>query len=426
MIETTKSWSQHLLGIVLGALFAGTALADPTDFGESDAATNTIEFVEDNDLGGRTARFEGTISDRGQRLVVKGLDVMSPLVVRIFAKDVSKPVDVSLHRYVWGKADAEGSTGSSGDWEYRGRANDEIGIALSVAESTPVYALIWQGPPVPAALPPTIVIDSEGRAGAAGDSGGTSVMTIAIVGLLFVIALLLAMMVFRGRRSASAALLVAGLLALSAPDRPAFAASDEEPPPNPFADEEPKQSPEEVPNPFVDDSEKSPGDDFKPEDSGDKPDGSADGDSKLKPDQAGDKPETGNDGDSKLKPDQAGDKPETGNDGDSKLKPDQAGDKSDAGNDGDSKLKPDQAGNKPEAGNDGDSKLKPDPDSDKPRDGDSKLKPDPDSNKPRDGDSKLKPDPDSNKPRDGSSKLEPDPDADKPGDTDHGVHVARR
>jgi len=379
--NSSKFW-QALIPIVC-TLMATTAIADPTDFGDNEVPTQTIEFVDDSDLGGRTARFDATISDKGQRLIVKGLDVMSPLVVRIFAKDIARPVDVSLHRYFWGKPDAEGSTGPSGDWEYRGRANDEVGIALAADEATPVYALVWQGPPVSAAPAPTVVIAMDRQPAS---SGGFNWMTIGIVGLLLVIAVLLAMQLLQRRSSAAATILGATLLlAMSAVDNPVLAQSSEDTPPNPFADEAGQSSPGDVPNPFADD-QKSQGEQYKPEDPGDKPaDAAEPGDTKLKPDPGADKPQDAS--------------PQTASDGTA-----------------DSKLKPDPNADKPGTA---DSKLKPDPNADKPSTADSKLKPDPNADKPSTADSKLKPDPNSDKPNDGSkpkpeeastadSKLEPD------------------
>ena len=85
--------------LVVPCFGAGIALADPVDFGDNKIPTRTIDFVDDNDLGGRTARFDGVVSANGQRLIVKGLDVMSPLVVHVLSKDVARPIDASLHRH---------------------------------------------------------------------------------------------------------------------------------------------------------------------------------------------------------------------------------------------------------------------------------------------------------------------------------------
>lgn len=364
MLAKYISWFRNLGLTFFGSLLVSSAIADPADFGDSKVPTESLEFVEDNDLGGKTARFEGTISDQGQRLVVKGLDVMSPLVVRIFAKDITKPIDVSLHRYFWGKANAEGSTGSRGDWQFRGRANDEIGIALSVSEATPVYAFVWQGPAATAAPVPTVVFDTTREADS---SAGFDLMTMGIVGLLFVIAVLLALQLFRKRSSAAAAIVAASLLTFTPVDNPALAQASGDSPPNPFADEADQSSSDTPPNPFADD-QKPPGDEYKPDDISDKPgDAATSGDTKLKPDPNSDKP-------------------------------------GDATTSGDTKLKPDPNSDKPgDATTSGNTKLKPDPDSDKPSTADSKLKPDPNSDKPSTADSKLKPDPDPDKPRPDSS-----------------------
>lgn len=392
MVEKNSGWSKQLILSCVGSLLVTATMADPTDFGDNNVPTSTIEFIEDSDLGGKIARFEGTVTDQGQRLVVKELDVMRPLVVRIFAKDVSKPVDVSLHRYFWGKADAEGSTGSRGDWQYRGRANDEVGIALSVGEEAPVYAFVWQGPAVPSARVPTIVIDSERQVDSA---GGTSLMTIGVVGLLLVIAVLLTMLVLRNRRSAAAAILAAALLTLSPSDNPALAQSSGDPPTNPFADEADGSPADTVPDPFADD-QKPPGDEFKPEDAPDKPeDTPASGDGKLKPDPNSDKP-----------PD-SGAPPRPDGSEDTKLKPDPNADKPNAA---DTKLKPDPNADKPDTA---DSKLKPDPNADKPN-ADSKLKPDPDGTSTADG----KPKPDSSDGDDSTSRGESDMGGDNPGTSD--------
>lgn len=363
-----------LAGLLLGAAIAA---ADPTDFGDNNVPTSTIEFTDDSNLGGRSARFEGTVSQEGQRLIVKGLNVMSPLVIHIFSKDPDKRAAVSLHRYFWGKADAEGTTDSRGDWQYRGRAHDEVGIALSVNEPTPVYALVWQGPAAPAAAVPTVVVNSS-RSTAESASGESSLLTISIVALLAIIVVLLAVLVFRKRPATVAGAIVLALLTGELIESPALAQSSPSPVPNPFVDEGQKSEGDTVPDPFADDQ--TPPDEYKPDPIEDKPGDAQDGSS----------------GDNKLEPDPS-----------SQDKPRDSADS----NAGDNKLKPDANANKPQ---DGDNKLKPDPNADKPRDGDSKLKPDPNANKPQDGDNKLKPDTNANKPRDGDTKLKPDSDPDKP------------
>ncbi|NNC77834.1 MAG: hypothetical protein HKN77_07715 [Woeseiaceae bacterium] len=360
-------------------LLAEAVKAEPTDFGDKKVPTQTLTLADDRDLGGSSARFDGTVGNGGQRLVVPGLDVMSPLLIHVLAKDTSKAVDASLHRYFWGKPDAKGSTGNQGGWQYRGRAHDEVGISLTASEPTPVYVLVWQGPAVAAAAVPTIVVDAP----ASGErSEGINLMTVAIAVLLAVIAFLL----FRilRRSGAAAAIFLAVVLAGTSPDVHAADDSSPDPIPNPFVDEgestgdKPADAPDEgIPNPFADEGDK-PDESYKPQDP-------PDSGQKIKPDRSGaDKPDN---------------QPTSDTTGDNKLKPDP---------------------NAPPKPQDGDTKLKPDPNAPpKPQDGDTKLKPDPNAPpKPGDGDSKLKPDPDAPpKPGDGDAKLKPDPDSpDKPKD----------
>ncbi|GEM_PF-2910275 len=351
---------------------AADARGEIVDFGDNEVPTRAAELVDDSDLGGKSARFDGVVTESGQRLVLTGLDIMSPLVVQVFAKDSGMPVDVSLHRYFWGKPDAEGSTGSSGEWAFQGRAHDEVGIALKTPSPTPVYVLMWQGPAVPAAPAPLVITDSARDSGKAEAAGGGNVLMLVVIGLLAVIALLLAWQLFRRRPGAAAMILVAWSMALLGANGEAFAQSSQDPPSNPFSKDE------------------DPGKDFQPEDLGPKPeDDGPSGDSPPKPDP--DKPAEPT---SAPKPD-----PDKPAEPASPPKPDPDADK--PGDTG-SKLKPDPVADKP---GDPGSKLKPDPDADKPGDSGSKLKPDPD--KPTDGDAKPKPDPDKDKPADGDSKLKP-------------------
>ena len=123
-----------------------SAAAQPVSFDPEAPPPALIPFKAERGMGEHVGRAQGVAGPDGKRLYLKGLDVMSPLTIRVFAKDESKPIDVSLHRFFWNEAERSGRTDRNGDWQYAGRVHAEVGIELRAAEPSEFYVLAWMGP----------------------------------------------------------------------------------------------------------------------------------------------------------------------------------------------------------------------------------------------------------------------------------------
>lgn len=134
--------------IALAGLFGSGLVAEPLTLSPDDEPATLIEFKAERDIGERVGRAEGKVGPAGTRFFLKGLNVMSPLVIQVFASDPAKPVDVALHRFVWTTPELKGETDGDGNWGFVGRVHDEVGIQLNADEPSDFYVLAWQGPAV--------------------------------------------------------------------------------------------------------------------------------------------------------------------------------------------------------------------------------------------------------------------------------------
>ena len=210
---------QSLVAVwMLAIMVSGAAGAQPLSLDPEAKAPTLIEFKAEPELGEFVGRAEGTVDADGKQLYLKGLNVLAPLVIQVFAKDPEKPVDVALHRFIWQKANLEGKTNENGNWGYTGRIHDEVGIALSADEPAEYYVLAWMGPEIDTA--PRANLFAPASTGSAGPTTSTNTPAagiptwalIAIIALLAIIAVLL----LRNRKSGgSAAALLVGVSLLT-------------------------------------------------------------------------------------------------------------------------------------------------------------------------------------------------------------------
>ncbi|PPB80788.1 hypothetical protein LV82_01520 [Albidovulum inexpectatum] len=148
-------------GLLAMLLMAGQAQADLLEAAETAAPMQRLELASDAELGGRSVLVTGAADPTGQRYHVSKVDVMSPIVVKVLADDIEKPIEVSLHRVIWQSADAAGTTGPDGIFDFTGRIDDEFGIWLRADEPSAYHLLVWIGDPVPVEVPPTFYIDGQ-------------------------------------------------------------------------------------------------------------------------------------------------------------------------------------------------------------------------------------------------------------------------
>lgn len=151
-----------LFGVFLAMLLSvGQPRADLLEASETDAPMQKLELAPDPELGGQSVLVTGTADPIGQRYQVTKVDVMSPIVVKVLADDIAKPIQVSLHRVIWQAEDATGTTGPEGVFDFTGRIDDEFGIWLRADEPSAYHLLVWIGDPVPVEVPPTFYVDGQ-------------------------------------------------------------------------------------------------------------------------------------------------------------------------------------------------------------------------------------------------------------------------
>ncbi|MEH6409315.1 MAG: hypothetical protein V7741_02230 [Hyphomonas sp.] len=260
---------RFLTVVMAGIVFAVAAFAEPATPPGEEIKAAKLEYAERPGKIGRFAAAEVTVTDTPVRYYVRGTNVSAPFSVQVIAASTSRPLDVTLHRQNWGKAVQSGSTGQDGTFLFEGRAYGDVGVHLASADGLPARATIvfWEGKP---ALPSMATVytnkdlqaASESGRGPNGraNSGGISWLMYVIAGLLAVIVILLGLMLLRkGKGSAAAVLLIAGLVAGLHDPGPAAAQTNEDPPANPFAGdgitrpgspETGAPKPDEAPNPF--------------------------------------------------------------------------------------------------------------------------------------------------------------------------------
>jgi hypothetical protein len=187
---------------------AAVVNAEPLDFKQDQPKAQQLILRNDAKLGEMVGRIEGTADEAGKRFFLKGLNVMSPLVIQVLAKDPEEPVDVSLHRFFWTDKDRSGTTNEEGRWGFAGRVHDEVGIWVSAAESSEFYILAWHGAPAPQAFGTGIFVPADSAE--TGSSWTTTLITVVLALLILAVAYLL----IKTRRADAAASLV--LIALIA------------------------------------------------------------------------------------------------------------------------------------------------------------------------------------------------------------------
>ncbi len=148
--------------IAMLALVGGgqDATAQPLEIGEIEAPVEELALEPDTDLGGRLAVVQGSADAEGRRYYAVDIRVMSPTVIAVFADDPAKPIEVSLHRTVWNRPEASGTTDAEGNYEFTGRLESTVGIWLKAEEPSDYHLMLWVGDPVPVEVPP-IFFDND-------------------------------------------------------------------------------------------------------------------------------------------------------------------------------------------------------------------------------------------------------------------------
>jgi|GEM_PF-6601097 len=217
----TQSRSFIIVGILIVAT-AGVARSEPFSLDPEAKPAELIEFKSEPGLGDFVGRVEGTVDSAGRRFYLKGLDITTPTVIEVLAKDPAKPIGVSLHRFIWRQTDYEGSTNEDGNWGYAGRIHDEVGIALKADEPSEFYVLAWMGPSLDIGSTATLFKppagstepgDETGETASSEKAGSSPVplwALLVIIGLLAVIAF--ALMRNQKRGNAGSAVVVAAVL----------------------------------------------------------------------------------------------------------------------------------------------------------------------------------------------------------------------
>jgi len=237
-----------------------SAGAEPTPPPGDEVKAVQLAYETQDGLPGRIASTRFTASDAPTRFYVRGTDISAPLSVQVIAAATARPVRVSLHRHVWGSAEASGTTGRQGAYTFEGRAYGDVGVQLLSETGEPAAGtlVIWQGEPArpdfaQVYAPLTEAGEGAGKAaGQPGEAGGaraaTSPIFYLIAALLAVIAVMIGLLMIRRKGAKQLAVACAcglGLL-LSAPEGLAQPDPAKDPPkpgiPNPFDVEGPVPS----------------------------------------------------------------------------------------------------------------------------------------------------------------------------------------
>lgn len=215
-----SSKRSHVIAVMsIGVTALGKlAVAEPISMDPKAEPATLIEFKAEPKLGEFVGRAEGTVDSGGKRYYLKGLNVMSPLAIQVFAKDAAKPVDISMHRFMWHEANREGRTNENGNWGYTGRVHDEVGIALSAEDPAEFYILAWMGPELPTARQASLFVPAgpgTGSVDGSVDAMSSAVPAWALIAIIVLLAVI-AMILFRNRasRSSTAATVMMAALAL--------------------------------------------------------------------------------------------------------------------------------------------------------------------------------------------------------------------
>jgi hypothetical protein len=243
----------RLLYLLLAVLLlAGPAHAEPTPPPGDEVKAVQLAYEARTGQPGRIASTRFTAAEGPVRFYVRGTDISAPLSVQVIAAATARPVKVSLHRHVWGSAEASGTTGAAGIYAFEGRAYGDVGVQLVSETGDPAAGtlVIWQGEPAPPDF--SQVYAPLGAAGEAGrdtaaprtpdsaGAAGSSPVFYLIAALLAAIAVMIGILMMRHGRSRQLALVLAcglGVMVL-APDGWAQSGTDKDPPkpgiPNPF------------------------------------------------------------------------------------------------------------------------------------------------------------------------------------------------
>jgi hypothetical protein len=136
--------------------------AEPTTIGEDKVAALKLDLVADDALGGVSARIQGETGPETTRyFFVEGLNVMSPIAIRVLAVDPAQPVNVALHREFWNRAEMNGVTDAQGNFATDTRIDGDLGIAISADQPSGFYLLIWTDTPVEVPMPKMLFIDGK-------------------------------------------------------------------------------------------------------------------------------------------------------------------------------------------------------------------------------------------------------------------------
>ena len=232
--------------LVVGSCFAAAfaASAQPADVPGDEVKPVQLIYAEKGNAPGRWAEATFTAGEQPVRYYVRGTDISAPLSIQVIAANASRPLQVTLHRQAWGRAEKTGSTGSTGSYAFEGRAFGDVGVQLvsSSGEEASGAVIFWQGapatptmarvytPPQGNAAPGAAATGMAGGAKASGAAagsagGGVSPIFYVIALLLAVIIVLLAVILLRrgGGRSAAALILTGGLAAWALHPAPASA-----------------------------------------------------------------------------------------------------------------------------------------------------------------------------------------------------------
>ena len=168
---------------LLIAMFAPAlaAFAQPADMPGDEAKAVQLKYEERANAPGRWAQTEFTAGDQPVRYYVRGTDVSAPLSIQVIAAETTDPLQVTLHRQSWGRAEETGSTGNKGAYEFDGRAYGDVGVQLVSSSGAPVKGtlIFWQGAPAPPNMARIYTPPVRAAAAGTGVSGSAPAATVA-------------------------------------------------------------------------------------------------------------------------------------------------------------------------------------------------------------------------------------------------------